>query len=66
MTGSQGESRAALANLANGTYKGMQIEKGDTVVLSARIIPGNEKDISRLIGQFVQTRREYYRRKTPS
>ena len=50
VTGSQGESRAALANLANGTYKGMQIEKGDTVVLSARIIPGNEKAISRLIG----------------
>ncbi len=50
VTGSQGESRAALANLANGTYKGMEIEKGDTVVLSARIIPGNEKAISRLIG----------------
>ena len=32
------------------TYKGMEIEKGDTVVLSARIIPGNEKNISRLIG----------------
>ncbi|CAN5189248.1 ribonuclease J [soil metagenome] len=51
VTGSQGESRAALANLAHGTYKGMEIEKGDTVVLSARIIPGNEKSISRLIGQ---------------
>ncbi|MCA1625012.1 MAG: ribonuclease J [Acidobacteria bacterium] len=50
VTGSQGESRAALANLANGTYKGMEIEKGDTVVLSARIIPGNDKAISRLIG----------------
>ncbi len=51
VTGSQGESRAALANLSHGTYKGMEIEKGDTVVLSARIIPGNEKSISRLIGQ---------------
>ena len=50
VTGSQGESRAALWNLASGTYKGMQIEKGDTVLLSARIIPGNEKYISRLIG----------------
>jgi ribonuclease J len=50
VTGSQGEMRAALWNLATSTYKGMEIEKGDTVVLSARIIPGNEKNISRLIG----------------
>ncbi|HXG83230.1 MAG TPA: ribonuclease J [Pyrinomonadaceae bacterium] len=50
VTGSQGETRAVLNNLAGGTYKGMQIEKGDTVVLSARIIPGNEKTISRMIG----------------
>jgi ribonuclease J len=50
VTGSQGEMRAALWNLATTTYKGLEIEKGDTVVLSARIIPGNEKNISRLIG----------------
>ncbi len=50
VTGSQGEMRAALWNLATGTYKGLEVEKGDTVVLSARIIPGNEKNISRLIG----------------
>ena len=50
VTGSQGESRAALWNMATSTYKGIEIEKGDTVVLSARIIPGNERAISRLIG----------------
>ncbi|MDQ3490730.1 MAG: ribonuclease J [Acidobacteriota bacterium] len=50
ITGSQGETRAALWNMATSAYKGMEIEKGDTVVLSARIIPGNEKGISRLIG----------------
>ncbi|MEZ5425708.1 MAG: ribonuclease J [Pyrinomonadaceae bacterium] len=50
VTGSQGEYRAALWNLATGSFKGLQIDKGDTVVLSARIIPGNEKAISRLIG----------------
>ena len=50
VTGSQGETRAALWQLATTTYKGMQIEKGDTIVLSARIIPGNDKAISRLIG----------------
>lgn len=50
VTGSQAESRAVLWNLATGSYKGMTIGKGDTVVLSARIIPGNEKAISRMIG----------------
>ena len=51
VTGSQGESRAALMNMATGNYKGLGIEKGDTVILSARIIPGNDRAISKLIGQ---------------
>ncbi|MEP6925774.1 MAG: ribonuclease J [Pyrinomonadaceae bacterium] len=50
VTGSQGEQRAALHQLSTQVYKGLEIKKGDTVVLSARIIPGNEKNISRLIG----------------
>ncbi len=50
VTGSQGEPRAALSQMAMGSYKGMTIEEHDTVVLSARIIPGNERAISRLIG----------------
>src|SRR5918911_1330107 len=50
VTGSQGEPRAALAQMALQSYKGLTIEEGDTVVLSARIIPGNERAISRLIG----------------
>ena len=51
VTGSQGESRAALSQLATQVYKGLTIKEGDTVVLSARIIPGNERAISRLIGE---------------
>lgn len=50
VTGSQGEQRAALHQLSTQVYKGLEIEKGDTVILSARIIPGNEKAISHLIG----------------
>jgi ribonuclease J len=50
VTGSQGEPRAALSQMANQSYKGLTIEEGDMVVLSARIIPGNERAISRLIG----------------
>jgi ribonuclease J len=51
VTGSQGEPRAALSQLSTGSYKGLSISDGDTVVLSARIIPGNERSISRLIGE---------------
>ncbi len=50
VTGSQGEARAALGQMATQSYKGLTIEEGDTVVLSARIIPGNERLISRMIG----------------
>jgi ribonuclease J len=50
VTGSQGEPRAALSQMATQVYKGLTIEEGDTVVLSARIIPGNERVISRMIG----------------
>src|ERR1700754_307309 len=50
VTGSQGESRAALSQMSTQSYKGLMVEEGDTVVLSARIIPGNERLISRMIG----------------
>lgn len=50
VTGSQGEARAALSQMANQSFKGLMIDEGDTVVLSARIIPGNERLISRMIG----------------
>jgi mRNA degradation ribonuclease J1/J2 len=43
VTGSQAEPRAALYQMATQVYKGLTIEEGDTVVLSARIIPGNER-----------------------
>src|SRR5437764_13960075 len=50
VTGSQAEPRAALFQMATQIYKGITIEETDTVVLSARIIPGNERAIPKLIG----------------
>lgn len=44
-TGSQGESRSALARMAMGEHRELALEKGDAVVLSSRFIPGNEKNI---------------------
>lgn len=44
-TGCQGEWRAALARIANGEHKAFEARANDTVILSSRIIPGNEKAI---------------------
>ncbi len=48
VTGSQGEHRAALARIAAGTHPTVTLSEGDTVLFSARTIPGNEAEIYRL------------------
>ncbi len=50
-TGSQGEARAQIARIARGDQRNIKLQAGDTVVFSARPIPGNEKEIN-----FVQNR----------
>lgn len=50
--GSQGEPRSALSRLALESFKKYRIAQGDTVILSARMIPGNEKSIFRMINHF--------------
>lgn len=48
-TGSQGEPRAALRRLANDSYRDLNLDKGDQVIFSSMIIPGNEAPIAALV-----------------
>jgi len=50
-TGSQGEPLSALARIANGEHKTIQIDEGDTVIISATPVPGNEKAVTRIVNQ---------------
>ncbi|NCQ24250.1 MAG: MBL fold hydrolase [Rhodobacteraceae bacterium CG17_big_fil_post_rev_8_21_14_2_50_63_15] len=52
VTGSQGERRAASAQLANGKYNGLTMKEGDTFLFSSKTIPGNERGVIRIINQF--------------
>ncbi|WP_234987312.1 ribonuclease J [Bacillus sinesaloumensis] len=53
-TGSQGEPMAALSRLSNASYRDAQILPEDTVILAAGPIPGNEKNVSRIIDNLFQ------------
>ena len=48
-TGSQGEPRSIMGRLANGTNRKFDVRKGDTIILSSQIIPGNEESVYRVI-----------------
>lgn len=49
VSGSQGEARGSFSRIANGSHRAVRIERGDTVILSSRKIPGNELQISRVL-----------------
>lgn len=47
-TGAQGEERAVLMRIANREHRQIEIEKGDTVIFSSSVVPGNERTVQRL------------------
>ncbi|CAG1021727.1 partial Ribonuclease J1, partial [Patescibacteria group bacterium] len=48
-TGAQGEPEAALSKMSAEDYKGFQIQKGDTIIISAKTIPGNDRAVQLMV-----------------
>ncbi len=59
-TGSQGEPLSALARMANGEHRTIEIEEGDTVIISATPVPGNEKAVTRVINSLSKIGADVY------
>ena len=53
-TGSQGEPLSALSRMANGEHKTLSIHEGDTVILSATPVPGNEKAVKQVVNSLAK------------
>ncbi len=59
-TGSQGEPLSALARMANGEHRSLSIHSGDTVIISATPVPGNEKSVQAIINNLSKIGCEIY------
>ena len=59
-TGSQGEPLSALARIASGEHKTIQLDEGDTVIISATPVPGNEKAVTRIVNLLAKVGADVY------
>ncbi len=59
-TGSQGEPLSALARIANGDHKTIAMDAGDTVIISATPVPGNEKAVTKIVNNLAKIGADVY------
>jgi ribonuclease J len=59
-TGSQGEPMSALYRMAYGTHRHITAERGDTVVITASVIPGNERMVTNVVNSLMKLGAEVY------
>jgi ribonuclease J len=59
-TGAQGEDRAALMRIINKSHRNIQLKKGDTVILSSSVIPGNERTVQNLKDGILKQKAKVY------
>ncbi|MFW5861807.1 MAG: ribonuclease J [Spirochaetota bacterium] len=59
-TGTQGEPMSALSRMAGGTHKYFRIGAGDTVVITASVIPGNERMVNKIINSLLKMKAEVH------
>ena len=59
-TGSQGEPLSALARMATGEHRTLQIQEGDTVIISATPVPGNEKAVTQIVNMLAKIGADVY------
>lgn len=59
-TGSQGEPMSALYRMAYGTHRHFFAEKGDTVIITASVIPGNERMVTNVVNSLMKMGAEVY------
>ncbi|MBD5553433.1 MAG: ribonuclease J, partial [Desulfovibrio sp.] len=60
VTGAQGEPLSALSRMVFGGHRQLAIQKGDTVIMSSRVIPGNARAISRMINEMCRLGADVY------
>jgi ribonuclease J len=59
-TGSQGEPMSALYRMATGTHRNFQAMKGDTVIITASVIPGNERTVNMVVNSLMKLGADIY------